>query len=504
MFNLAEERERRLDETRQLDGEDRRKHEDAVNAEFAIPVEAYRLGETLIRFLAKAPPEARPHVFIDALDQLPEDDPARRLAWLPSELPPNLRLVLSVLSNEPPQTIARRLPTAACVRLGPMPSAEGGALLDRWLASARRTLQPQQRHEVLVPFQANGLPLYLRVAFEEARRWRSFTPSDQTVLGNDVQGVIHDLLARLEADHGRILLDRTLSLLAASRDGLSEDEILDLLSRDADIIAEFKVRSPKSPDLGAQPRLPTIVWSRLHHDLEPYLSERAAEGATVLSFYHRQLSAAASKRYLTPDERRLTRHGDLASYFARQPLASRRAGDVAYNRRKCWEQPRQELKAECWEALEATLTDIEFVEAKSRAGMVYDLLRDYAEAERAWPGRENATREEQDWCLRMSAYGQALMEYSRANTAQSLARTPRAAPSPLPVPPLSVARATEPQRGDVGRAWTPFGRVDAWSHFAANHTGRLASGFEPVFQIAYNSAVPGPRHDPRRHRGHPP
>ena len=33
-----------------------------------------------------------------------------------------------------------------------------------------------------------------------------------------------------------------------------------------------------------------MVWSRLSLDLEPYLTERAAPGGTVMTFYHRQVA----------------------------------------------------------------------------------------------------------------------------------------------------------------------------------------------------------------------
>jgi WD40 repeat protein len=343
-----------------------------------IPEEYEKLANAFSQRLAMATAERPLVLFIDALDQLPERDPALRLAWLPSALPPNVRIILSMLSTEPPKAIAHRFPPAAWVRIEPMPLMEGGALLDRWLAGAERTLQPQQRREVLEAFEADGLPLYLKIAFEEARRWQSFTPRGRAALGKGLQEIIRDLLLRLETDHGPTLVGRSLSLLAASRNGLSEDETLDLLSLDTDVVAEFRAHSPKCPDLGSQPRLPAIVWSRLHHDLGPYLSERAAEGATVLSFYHRQLADGASERYLTPRERGLSRHADLASYFGGQPLVLQRAEGTTHNRRRCWEQPYQELHSERWEALEATLTDLGFVEAKCAVGLTWDLLADYA------------------------------------------------------------------------------------------------------------------------------
>src|SRR5205823_5105310 len=157
-----------------------------------------------------------------------------------------------------------------------------------------------------------GLAIYLRLAFEAARRWHSFTELDErTQPADDVAGIIGQLFERLSDDgaHGPVLVERSLALLAAARNGLAEDELLALLSpldpppeaklqalsadewwaliRRSDdwaVLADYHRRSPRSPRVG---RLPVVLWSRLWLDLQPYLTERAADGAALLGFYHR-------------------------------------------------------------------------------------------------------------------------------------------------------------------------------------------------------------------------
>lgn len=94
----------------------------------------------------------------------------------------------------------------------------------------------------------------------------------KTVLNNDVPGIISDLFNRLssESHHGNILVSHSLSYLATSRHGLSEDEIIDVLSRDNDVLDDFIKRSFHAPP---EEKLPVVLWSRLYFDLEPYLSE---------------------------------------------------------------------------------------------------------------------------------------------------------------------------------------------------------------------------------------
>ena len=75
-----------------------------------------------------------------------------------------------------------------------------------------------------------------------------------------------------------MLVERALAYIAASRHGLSDDELLEILWCDPDAHAEFDRR--KNPDQPPVNALPPIVWSRLYFELEPYLIERAADGAT--------------------------------------------------------------------------------------------------------------------------------------------------------------------------------------------------------------------------------
>jgi hypothetical protein len=203
--------------------------------------------------------------FLDTLDQLSDIEYARNLFWLPAELPAHVHVVVSTLPGGCLTALEKKRPEVCLVALDPMPEHEGSALLDVWLQDAGRTLQPHQRSEVLREFAADGRPLYLKLAFEEARRWKSYTDPRETVLRSDIPGVLQDLFHRLssEANHGAILVSRSLGYLAAAKNGLSEDELLDVLSSDKAVMKDFRGRSRQSPKVD---RLPVVVWSRLYFD----------------------------------------------------------------------------------------------------------------------------------------------------------------------------------------------------------------------------------------------
>ena len=346
-------------------------------------------------------------VFLDSLDQLSPGQGARGLAWLPVSMPAGVRMVVSTRPEDTLTPLRKR--GAPITELGPMSQGDGDELLHRWLAEAHRTLQPAQEQEVLGKFEASGgNPLYLHLAFQEARLWKS----DETAveqLATGVDGIIAtNTFGRLahEGNHGTVLVSHALGYLAASRYGLAEDELLDLLSRDPEVYEWFVGGAQHvPPDLREQareyrkadgeeglaawlntirtqpdrselrallaevlpkqdgPRLPVVLWSRLSFDLRPYLTEREAEGATLISFFHRELGDVASTEFL--GQRAPDYHGRLADYF-RPGLdgEGRRSWDEA-SLRGLSELPYHLVGAERWDDVEETLTDFGFLEDKA-------------------------------------------------------------------------------------------------------------------------------------------
>jgi hypothetical protein len=356
--------------------------------ESTIPTDFKELVDAFPKMLGQATGEKPLIIFLDALDQLSDAHNARSLIWLPSDIPKHVRLIVSTLPGECLDAITKQEKTGR-FELKPMPVSEGGSLLNVWLKEAERTLQPLQRDTILDSFAKNGLPLYLKLTFEEAKRWKSYSPA--ITLSPDIPGMIRNLYARLSSDanHGQIMVSRSLSYMAAGKNGLSEDELIDILSRDEVVFGDFEKRAFFQPP---EQKLPVVVWSRLYFDLEPYLTERTADGTSLISFYHRQLGEVVKEDYLS-DKVKKDRHQILADYFREQPLFTEKGEEQIPNLRKLSELPFQQTYGEQWDAVYETLTDFEFLEAKCTHisvttmgsgeearkvyGGVYELLEDY-------------------------------------------------------------------------------------------------------------------------------
>lgn len=383
------------------------------------------------------PPETAPVVlFLDALDQLNDVENARMLYWLPRTLAPGVKLVASVLETESDQAepdtggpfpddpfaMVERDERFERISISAMNRRDGEDLLSAWLAHAARTLQPEQQEHVLENFVKDGRPLYLKLAFEEARLWHSWDglpcgADDEPGLGKGVIDVLNDMLWRLEQpqNHGRVLVEHALGNIAAAKNGLTEDELLDVLSAEDDVMQAFFQRNPDSPVVS---RLPVVLWSRLYASLKPYMTVRRADGAHVMTFYHRQVRDAVEGRYLLPKNHRLSAHHRLAAYFhgldywaesleaqrarARRlpptprPANVRKVVELTYHvleRAKLVDPESRNPDAvyrgndgqdvKVWDAVADLLTNWQFLEAKTEADPNFDFEADRKQAEKA-------------------------------------------------------------------------------------------------------------------------
>jgi hypothetical protein len=239
-------------------------------------------------------------LFLDALDQLSDSDNARSLNWLPGELPEHARLIVSALPE-----LESKLLNHNVIHLPLLPPAEAEQILGRWLKTVNRTLTPDQHREVIGKFNFSGLPIYLKLAFEQARQWKSYT--EDFTLKEDVNGIINNFIDTLETEHTQDFVRDVICLMLCGRyQGLAENEILEIFAFDKDLWENFLNKSHPShrqeliemkEELKGAMKIPIVVWSRLYLDLEPYLTERDADGVPIITFFHRQFNEVLRKRY---------------------------------------------------------------------------------------------------------------------------------------------------------------------------------------------------------------
>lgn len=296
-------------------------------------------------------------VVVDGLDQLDDRDQALDLAWLPHEIPANIRLVLSTRSGRPLDEIRRRSwPTLA---LAPLQIDEQEELLVDYLALYGKRLSRAHRDRIIAGHGAAN-PLFLRTLLDELRFHGEYETLGRAIDHYSGSGVLADLyskvLVRLERDYERnrpaLVRDAMRATWAAHR-GLTEDELLDHLGPSGQ-------------------RLPRALFAPLHRAARQLLVDRAG----FLGPGHDELRSAIVARYLATDEQQTQVHLSLARYFDRRPASPRRVEEL----------PWQLSRARAWDELANLLSDLDFLEQAWLADQ-FEVRRYWAEVEEVQPGR---------------------------------------------------------------------------------------------------------------------
>jgi tetratricopeptide (TPR) repeat protein len=222
-------------------------------------------------------------LIIDAIDQLNPTALPYLLTWLPNSLPNNVKIIISSKGGDFTKTAEyRKLPFITIDELNKRDSKE---IIETKLGAFRKSLSEIQMSRLLEKEEATN-PLYLSIACEELRTFAIFEEIDSLISGlaPDVPGLFEQVLEKLEKDHGQKLVKDALCYIETSNQGLSEDELLDLLKRDN------------------EEKLPANIWTRLYRNISPYLNNSGENKEGLLHFFHQQLSDAVQIRYLNNAE----------------------------------------------------------------------------------------------------------------------------------------------------------------------------------------------------------
>jgi hypothetical protein len=323
-----------------------------------VPADYDGLRDAFPDFLEKAGDAKRVLLLIDAVNQLDPTHNARSMTWLPDRLPENVRVVLSALPGPALEALDARAQPPSKLALEPLSEADATAIMEQFLQRYRKTLDGEQRGELLAKRDA-GNPLYLLTALEELRTLGTYEEITDRIreLPDEVQPLFAWILERLERDPGfrdadgrsigEDLVRRYTSYLSLGRSGMAQAELVDLVAPAAD-------REGARPD-------PQGNVAALRALLLPYLMRRGE----LLDFYHGQTRAAVQIRYLQEESDRLTAHRTISDYFRRQadPVADLSwTGDSL---RGLSELPFHLTEAGEWDEVHDILTNFRFLERKA-------------------------------------------------------------------------------------------------------------------------------------------
>jgi tetratricopeptide (TPR) repeat protein len=251
-------------------------------------------------------------LILDALNQLEDHEGALDLVWLPPFIPENIRIFLSTLPGRPLDDLTKRGWPTLTVEL--LAADERKALIPIYLKQYTKELSAH-RIEKIAQAEQTYNPLFLKVLLEELRLFGEHERLDERINhyleAKDPYELYGKVLARWEEDYGKDLVKDSMPLIWASRRGLTESELLDLLGKDGE-------------------PLPRAAWSPLFLAARESLISRSG----FLTFAHNFLRDAVRGTYMPIGEDQQSVHLRLADYFEKQELTPRKVDELPWQFRQ--------------------------------------------------------------------------------------------------------------------------------------------------------------------------
>ena len=312
-------------------------------------------------------------LIIDALDQF---ETKTSLEWIESELPKNIKIVVSTLPSEYGEyydILKTKEKKENIFPIEKLNLSEGKSIIDYWLIANNKQLTKDQLDHILKLFDKNGLPLYLKIIFDQALSWKSYDYSykqlDDETLIDAIRSYFNNLVTKQH--QARILVDHTIGYISASKNGLSENEVVEILSSDHIVMQDISNPYHKLPSSVGTDKLPSAVWSRLYYDLLKYFTFVEFDGESLINFYHRKIKECARDYYYMMNKEFY--HTNLLEYFWNQPTKFIKTDET--NLRKISELPYHCIQSNSYSKF-LDLYDLDFIDLKVNTGHKEYMLDD--------------------------------------------------------------------------------------------------------------------------------
>lgn len=240
----------------------------------------YHFGDVLEKFQPTQPTL----LVLDALDKLETHGFGfENFTWLHYKLHHNLKIIISStdelrFTKEPPYLRVFQIPDM---------KQDGRLLVLDIIRRNNRCLSPNQEQALAQILEVcDGSALYLRMLGYYLSSVPSWAEIRQVPVElNELVKLMMDELSQ-PVRHGVELVRTTLNLFVTERLGLTDDEVQALLSSDKQLVDHLQKNSFHELNLSDGQQLPNILWSRLRHDLLPFLRSYVSVGGQMNAIFH--------------------------------------------------------------------------------------------------------------------------------------------------------------------------------------------------------------------------
>ncbi|KAL4241062.1 hypothetical protein ACF0H5_001840 [Mactra antiquata] len=267
-------------------------------------------------------------IFIDGVEKMQTmqdnncDSVYDAIDWLATRLPPKFHVMITCSSSENSIIIKRikskLLQHDVIVYVNNMSDHESESELSQTLAKNRRKLTENQTKTVMAALSKDRNPFIAAHLANMAATWNSWLDIHQVTeqrktLPSTVEKVVEGILDNLEQLFGIGIISSLCSYIGVSRYGLSEVEILDVMSAN-DLVLLEAYQHQEPPVL----RFPYYKWAAIKHCIESLLGRRYIGNKTLLTWRNKPITTVIRNRYLKSPEKATISHRDLANLFLEQ------------------------------------------------------------------------------------------------------------------------------------------------------------------------------------------
>ncbi|XP_048366186.1 uncharacterized protein LOC125440412 isoform X2 [Sphaerodactylus townsendi] len=285
---------------------------DIYNISVNLPKEFKALVEEFVSLLEFATSDKPLLICLDGIDELSEEYDAN-LSWIPTELPKNLYFIASTCTKSGVshlQELEKITVKENILQVPPLTSGEINEIITSRLKKDCRRLTSHQYTFLTKACTACPLPLYVSCAYEESCLWASFSPETEVCLPQNIPDLYTQILSRMEKFHGEQVMKKLAAYMTLSRNGITQEELLDLMSMDEAVIQE--IAKFQNVSVSA---FPLVLWIKLLDDLGVHLKERRSDNTYVFSWAHTALKNVCLDRYLKSQDFQLSVHTIFADYY---------------------------------------------------------------------------------------------------------------------------------------------------------------------------------------------
>ncbi|XP_066932772.1 LOW QUALITY PROTEIN: TPR repeat-containing protein DDB_G0287407-like [Clytia hemisphaerica] len=282
------------------------------------------------------------YLFIDAINQMDEDKQYYLARWLPCQLAQNIRVVISTIENtDTHQILTKFVPAPKEIACGPLDETSREEIVRNILRDYTKELHPDQMR-LLISKKGSSNPLWLAVACEELRVEAVFETVTSMIeaFPNELIDMEVNLINRLVRGENGDQIKSALLLLEVSRHGLLETELMELLAeKNLHLVGSTFEEGDENEKVkpGCKKTIPARDWAIIYRNIKQLLRPCGNLGDGRLDFYHRSLSKAVRKQFLSgsPGEEKkhvyVHWHRVLADYFEKATDDDRRAEELPYH-----------------------------------------------------------------------------------------------------------------------------------------------------------------------------